>query len=288
MSARLCMGLALHAWIATCKLMDAWPQSDTMDYELEPDQMRSAIGGYAMAAKFGELQLLESVRMDQADMLPRRLAEEIRRTERDLEMAKRKEAERKRKEMVTASENLSTNRNPWLTVEPRKHRFKSRRQQLESGEGCSSWADQPPERKLKARATLAGNPEPAFSRQQAAGSEQGSCDPNPRGCGAEGSASCSQSSEYDPTSPGYETRGSRYEPRTEQLSPPSRGVDLGAVLRDTGVDNFGTLESDLFDEALHTPGPPGVEDDVQMDDDGSVGSADVQTGMDLLDEEDEI
>ena len=45
-AARLSMGLALHAWISSCKLMKIWPQ-ENMDSEIEAPLMRSAIGGYA-------------------------------------------------------------------------------------------------------------------------------------------------------------------------------------------------------------------------------------------------
>ena len=69
-----------HVWISSCKLMKIWPQ-ESMDLEIEPPLMRSAIGGYAEKALYDAEQLLEAIREDQTEYLPGRLAEEIRRTE---------------------------------------------------------------------------------------------------------------------------------------------------------------------------------------------------------------
>ena len=90
---RLSMGLALHAWITSCKLMKIWPQ-ENMDSEIEAPLMRSAIGGYAEKAE----QLAEAIREDQTEFLPRRLAEEIRRTEAERQQAKLREAEKRKRE----------------------------------------------------------------------------------------------------------------------------------------------------------------------------------------------
>ena len=96
-AARMSMGLALHSWIASCKLMKIWPQ-ENMDSEIEAPLMRSAIGGYAEKALYDAEQLVEAIREDQTEYLPGRLAEEIRRTESEQQQAKLREAEKRKRE----------------------------------------------------------------------------------------------------------------------------------------------------------------------------------------------
>ena len=61
--------------------------------------MRSAIGGYAEKASYNADQLVEAIREDQTDFLPRGLAEEVRRTE-AIEAAKKREAEKRKREVA--------------------------------------------------------------------------------------------------------------------------------------------------------------------------------------------
>ena len=96
-AARLLMGLALHAWISSCKLMKIWPQ-ENMDSEIEAPLMRSAIGGYAEKDLYEAEQLAEAIREDQTEFLPRRLTEEIRRSEAEPQQAKLREAEKRKRE----------------------------------------------------------------------------------------------------------------------------------------------------------------------------------------------
>ena len=96
-AARLSMGLALHAWISSCKLMKIWPQ-ENMDSEIEAPLMRSAIGGYAEKDLYEAEQLAEAIREDQTEFLPRRLTEEIRRSEAEPQQAKLREAEKRKRE----------------------------------------------------------------------------------------------------------------------------------------------------------------------------------------------
>ena len=83
-AARMSMGLALHSWITCCKLMKIWPQ-DNMDTEIEAPLKRSAIGGYAEKVLYEAEQLAEAIREDQTELLPKRLAEEVRRSEAELQ-----------------------------------------------------------------------------------------------------------------------------------------------------------------------------------------------------------
>ena len=83
-AARMSMGLALHSWITCCKLMKIWPQ-DNMDTEIEAPLKRSAIGGYAEKVLYEAEQLAEAIREDQTELLPKRLDEEVRRLEAELQ-----------------------------------------------------------------------------------------------------------------------------------------------------------------------------------------------------------
>ena len=67
-AARMSMGLALHSWIAACKLMKIWPM-ENMDSEIEAPLKRSAIGGYAEKALYEAEQLAEAIREDQTELL---------------------------------------------------------------------------------------------------------------------------------------------------------------------------------------------------------------------------
>ena len=69
-----------------------------MDSEIEAPLMRSAIGGYAEKDLYEAEQLAEAIREDQTEFLPRRLAEEIRRTEAERQQAKLREAEKRKRE----------------------------------------------------------------------------------------------------------------------------------------------------------------------------------------------
>ena len=73
-AARLSVGLALHSWISTCKLMKIWPV-DTIDSEIELRLQHSAIGGYAGKALYEAEQLVEAIREDQTELLPARMAD---------------------------------------------------------------------------------------------------------------------------------------------------------------------------------------------------------------------
>ena len=96
-AARLSMGLALHTWISSCKLMKVWLQ-ENMDSEVEAPLMRSAIGGYTEKDLYEAEQLAEAIRDDQTEFLPMRLAEEFRRTEAEWQLAKMREAEKRKRE----------------------------------------------------------------------------------------------------------------------------------------------------------------------------------------------
>ena len=99
-AARLSMGLALHTWISSCKLMKVWLQ-ENMDSEVEAPLMRSAIGGYTEKDLYEAEQLAEAIRDDQTEFLPRRLAEEFRRTEAEWQLAKMREAEKRKREAAS-------------------------------------------------------------------------------------------------------------------------------------------------------------------------------------------
>ena len=69
-----------------------------MDSEIEAPLKRSAIGGYAEKALYEAEQLAEAIREDQTELLPKRLADKVRRSEAELQQAKQREAEKRKRE----------------------------------------------------------------------------------------------------------------------------------------------------------------------------------------------
>ena len=172
-AARMSMGLALHSWISSCKLIKIWPQ-DNMDTEIEAPLKRSAIGGYVEKALYEAEQLAEAIREDQTDLLPRRLAEEVRRSEAELQQARQREAEKRKREEAAMDMPPPDS---WSVVASR-HRSKSIQSggRMDPGEGHSRWGELP-RKKLAARATM-GATELLFRKGEkekgiAVGSSQG-------------------------------------------------------------------------------------------------------------------
>ena len=161
---------------------------------------------------------------------------------------------------------------------------------LSSGEGCSSWGEAPPRKKLAARTTLGEAPRPIFQRGE---KEKKSS----RGYG------------YDPSNPGYMSTGAgtnqttaessrgSYTPETERVSPPPqqprRGLDLTEMVQKAleGIVPPGACDEEaemLYNEAVRTPCAPGTEDDVLMDDAASGPPGDHEQAERYLDEEDAL
>ena len=157
-----------------------------MDSEIEAPLMRSAIGGYAEKDLYEAEQLAEAIREDQTEFLPRRLAEEIRRTEAERQQAKLREA-KKRKREAAAMDMPPPDIYAWSVVAG-KHRSKPLQSssRMDPGEGSSHWADTPPRKRLVAKATM-GETEKLFHK----GEKEKKSVP-----------SSSKSQEYDPNNPG--------------------------------------------------------------------------------------
>ena len=123
--------------------------------------MRSAIGGYAEKGLYEAEQLAEAIREDQTEFLPGRLAEEIRRTEAEQQQAKLREAEKRKRE--TAAMEMPPP-DSWSVVAGRnRSRTMQSSGRMDSGEGCSHWAETPPRKRLAAKATM-GETEKLFQR----------------------------------------------------------------------------------------------------------------------------
>ena len=142
--------------------MKIWPQ-ENMDSEIEAPLMRSAIGGYAEKDLYEAEQLAEAIREDQTEFLPRRLAEEIRRTEAARQLAKMREAEKRKQE--AAAMNMPPPDSFAGSVVAGRNRSKPLKSssRMDPGEGCSRWADTPPRKRLAAKATM-GETEKIFQR----------------------------------------------------------------------------------------------------------------------------
>ena len=253
-AARLSMGLVLHCWISSCKLMKIWPQ-ENMDSEIEAPLMRSAIGGYAEKALYEAEQLAEAIREDQTDFLPGRLAEEIRRTEAERQQAKLREAE-KRKREAAAMDMPPPDSYAWSVVAGRQ---RSRTMQ------SSSRMDPGKEKKSVA------------SSSQIQG-----YDPNYPGY-------TSQSASGRDTGGSYTPKTERVSPPL----PPRHTLDLTSLVQSAlegiGAMNSRSCEEDLlFDEAVRKPAPPGTEDDVVMDESGSGQLDDLEAARRYLDEDDAL
>ena len=157
-----------------------------------------------------------------------------------------------------------------------RHRSKPQQSssRIDPGKGSSRWADTPPQKRLAAKATM-GETEPVFQKGE---KEKNSV------------ASGSKSQEYDPNNPGYtslstagRSTGRSYTPETERMSlppPPRHTLDLlslvQSVLEGIGATNTPCEEDMLLNEAVRTPGPPGAEDDVMMDESGSGPPVDLE------------
>ena len=77
------------------------------------------------------------------------------------------------------------------------------------------------------------------------------------------------------------------------LPPPLRHtLDLRSLVQSAlegiGATNRPCKEDLLFDEAVRTPGPPGAEDDVLMDESGSGMPDDLEAARRYLDEDDAL
>ena len=93
---------------------------------------------------------------------------------------------------------------------------------------------------------------------------------------------------------GRDTGGS-YTPEAKRVSlpPPLRHtLDLRSLVQSAlegiGATNRPCEEDLLFDEAVRTPGPPGAEDDVLMDESGSGQPDDLEAARRYLDEDDAL
>ena len=107
-----------------------------MNSEVEAPILRSAIGGYAEKASFDADQLVDAIREDQTEFLPRGLAEEVSRTE-AIEAAKKRDAEKRKREAAEMPPP-----DTWSIVTSRgRSRTLQSSSRLSSGEGCSSWED---------------------------------------------------------------------------------------------------------------------------------------------------
>ena len=287
-SPRLCFGLALHSWIVMCRLMNIRPE-DGMNAEVEAPILRSAIGGYAEKASFEAVQLVEAIREDQTEYLPRQMAEEVRRAE-ALEAAKKREAEKRKREAAEMPPP-----DTWSLVASRgRSKTLQSSSRLSSGEGCSSWGELPPKKKMAARPTL-GEVQPLFQKGEK--EKKTACYDQSRAASGYG---------YDPSNPGYSSAGSgqmtadnsrgSYTPDTERISPPpaqqQRKYDLATMVQQAleGIVPTGACDEDaLYNEAIQrTPCAPGTEDDVLMDDTASGPPGDAEQAERYLDEEDAL
>ena len=159
MAARLSVGLALHSWIATCKLMKIWP-IDSMDSEIEAPLAHSAIGGYAEKGLYEAEQLVEAIKEDQTELLPARMADEFRRLEAERQQAKQREAEKRKREAAAMDMPPPDS---WSVVAGRsRSRAIQSSSRLDPGEGHSRWGE-PSRKKLAAKATM-GTTEKLFQR----------------------------------------------------------------------------------------------------------------------------
>ena len=254
-----------------------------MDSEIEAPLMRSAIGGYAEKDLYEAEQLVEAIREDQTEFLPRRLAEEIRRTEAERQQAKLREAEKRKREAAAMDMPPPDS---WSVVAGR-HRSRTMQSssRMDPGEGSSRWAETPPRKRLAAKATM-GETEKLFQK----GEKEKKSVP-----------SSSQSQEYDPNNPGYKSQsvsgrdtGGSYTPETERVSPPPprHTLDLTSLVQSAlegiGATNRSCEEDLLFDEAVRTPAPLGTEDDVLMDESGSRQLDNLEAARRYLDEDDAL
>ena len=248
-AARLSMGLALHTWISTCKLMKIWP-IDSVDSEVELPLMHSAIGGYAEKDLYDAEQLVAAIKEDQVEQLPTRLADEFKRSEAERQQAKLREAEKRKREAAAMDMPPPDS---WSVVagrnRPRSIQSGSR---LDPGEGHSRWGE-PSRKKLAAKATM-GPTEQLFQRGkkersglesggkvfssqvqvqvQRGEKEKGANEGGSQGYGGqlcmgerEKNSAASGSQGYDPQFPGYSSQmvsgsGTPYTPETERVSPP--------------------------------------------------------------------
>ena len=159
MAARLSVGLALHSWISTCKLMKIWPV-DCMDSEIEAPLQHSAIGGYTEKALYEAEQLVEAIKEDQTELLPARMADEFRRSEAERQQAKQREAEKRKREAAAMDMPPPDS---WSVVAGRsRSRAIQSSSRLDPGEGHSRWGE-PSRKKLAAKATI-GTTEKLFQR----------------------------------------------------------------------------------------------------------------------------
>ena len=316
-AARLSLGLALHTWIATCKLMRIWPM-DSVDSEVELPLMRSAAGGYAEKEKYTPEQLAAAIKEDQVEQLPARLADEFRKSEVERQQAKQREAEKRNRE--TAAMDMPPP-DSWSTVVSRKSRQIHSSSTMDPGEGHSRWGE-PCRKKLAAKATI-GPTEPLFqrgekektSREESARMyssqvhvqvQRGEKEKDASGGGMAGVSGQHRRGEvergYDPNFPGYTSQlmsgsSTPYTPETERVSPPPRQqpaqprqLDLSALVA-TALETamgppVGCDEDVLFDEAVRTPCPPGTEgEDVEMRSPGAMD--DLEAAKRYLDEDEE-
>ena len=301
-AARLSVGLALHTWISTCKMMKIWPV-DTIDSEVELPLQHSAIGGYAEKSLYDAEQLVAAIKEDQTELLPARIADEFRRSETERQQAKQREAEKRKREAAAMDMPPPDS---WSVVtgrsRPRAIQSSSR---LDPGEGHSRWGE-PSRKKLAAKATM-GPTEKLFQRGE---KEKNANEGSGKVYGGqfqtgerEKNTAASVSQGYDPQCPGYTSqmasgRDTPYTPETERVSPPPRQppipprhtLDLTALVA-TALEGLTpssrTCEEDiLFDDAVRTPCPPGTEDDVVMESPGDLD--DLEAAKRFLDEDDAL
>ena len=149
-AARMSMGLALHSWIAACKLMKIWPM-DNMDSKNEAPLQHSAIGGYAEKALYEAEQLAGAVREDQTELLPVRMADEFRRSEAERQQAKLREAEKRKRE--AAAMDMPPPDSWSVVAGGSRSRAIQSSSRMDPGEGHSRWGESP-RKKLAASATI--------------------------------------------------------------------------------------------------------------------------------------
>ena len=175
-----------------CKLMKIWPVED-MDSELEAPLMRSVIGGCTEKELYKAEQLSKAIREDKKEYLPSRLTEEIWRNEAKQQLAKMREAEKRKREAAIA-DMPPPDTYAWSEVTGRS-RVKPLRSSslIDPSEGCSRWADTPPRKKLAVKAMM-GEIEPVFQKAEKE---------------KKTAASGNKSQEYDPNNPGLTSLSGR-------------------------------------------------------------------------------
>ena len=201
-AARMSMGLALHSWIAACKLMKIWPM-ENMDSEIEAPLKRSAIGGYAEKVFYEAEQLAEAIREDQTELLPVRMADEFRRSEAERQQAKLREAEKRKRE--AAAMDMPPPDSWSVVAGGSRSRAIQSSSRMDPGEGHSRWGEYP-RKKLTARATI-GTTEKLYQKGE---KEKSATEGSGQGYGGqfqkgerEKSTAASSSQGYDPLYPRY-------------------------------------------------------------------------------------